>query len=146
MRDAWITLDADNGIAELTRLSGWVRELAELWSLPERAVYALDLCLQEAVDNVMRHASGPAGATSIAVAMAHRGDAVHAVVEDGCAPFDPTGHASPGLPDSLEAVEPGGQGIVLLRQFMDELRYEHRDGRNRLEMVHRLPVDRSLAG
>jgi serine/threonine-protein kinase RsbW len=59
------------------------------------------------------------------------------VVDDGIA-FDPLARAEPDTRAPLEARPVGGLGIHLVRQLMDSLEYERRDGENRLRLRKRI--------
>ena len=55
------------------------------------------------------------------------------VVDDGPA-FDPLARPAPDTGAPLEARPVGGLGIHLVRQLMDSVEYERREGRNRLRL------------
>lgn len=58
------------------------------------------------------------------------------IIDDG-RPFDPTEAADPDLSKYLEARDPGGLGILLMRRMVDRLSYRRGEGKNilRLETV-----------
>ena len=59
------------------------------------------------------------------------------VVDDGLA-FDPLARAEPDTRAPLETRPVGGLGIYLVRQLMDSVEYERRDGENRLRLRKRI--------
>ena len=59
------------------------------------------------------------------------------VVDDGRA-FDPLSRAEPDTKATLETRPVGGLGIHLVRQLMDSVEYERRDGENRLRLRKRI--------
>jgi serine/threonine-protein kinase RsbW len=65
------------------------------------------------------------------------GAVVEITVADDGPPFNPLEQPAPERGRSLEALEPGGLGIALIRALMDEVRYA-RDGRNTLTLRKRI--------
>ena len=57
---------------------------------------------------------------------------------DGGTPFDPLARADPDITLSGEARGIGGLGIFMVKPTMNEMKYEYRDGCNRLMMRRRL--------
>lgn len=60
---------------------------------------------------------------------------------DGGTPFDPLAKADPDILLSGEERGIGGLGIFMVKTTMDEMKYEYRDGCNRLMMRRRLHDD-----
>lgn len=56
-------------------------------------------------------------------------------LEDDGIEFDPLQFPRPDLKKPLEERSPGGLGIYMVRELMDEVFYERKDGRNRLSMT-----------
>jgi serine/threonine-protein kinase RsbW len=102
--------------------------------IPKEALLALDLGLQECLANTIIHGS-PAAA--IRVSLRRFEDRVEIEVEDDGIPFDPLGAVLPPLPTQLEDMALGGNGIRLMRRFLDEMSYRYSSGRNHLVMVRR---------
>lgn len=57
---------------------------------------------------------------------------------DGGIPYNPLEHEDPDITLSAEERAVGGLGIYIVRQTMDELRYEYCDGRNELTLEKKL--------
>jgi serine/threonine-protein kinase RsbW len=117
-------LDLQSRISELARIPPWIERLASTYSIPDSTQFAMNLCLEEVLSNVVRHGYREKPGQSIAIhfSVAPNGQFVF-VVEDEAPPFNPVD--SPELPaiNSLEEAQIGGQGIRLLRQFSDALEY-----------------------
>jgi anti-sigma regulatory factor (Ser/Thr protein kinase) len=122
---------------ELRRLGARVRAFAEGHALSAGATDALGLALEEVVTNVISYAFDDTGQTrhEIHVRLARDPGAVTVTVTDDGRPFDPTAVEIDRSASSLEEVEPGGWGIRLVRQLMNDVRYHRQDGRNYLELV-----------
>jgi len=120
-----------NRISELRPLSTWAVAVARELGCPEDRCFDVDLCLNEAVSNVIRHAYDDRESHEIVVELAREPDALVMGIEDDGRPFDPLS-ISMTCAASLEDAQPGGRGIMLLRGAADSTGYERRGGRNRL--------------
>jgi serine/threonine-protein kinase RsbW len=122
-------------MSELSRISVWIERLALRHSIPGNTQFAMNLCLEEVLSNIIRHGYSGKPDSSIVVDFAkpHEGHFVF-TVEDEAPPFNPL--AGPDLPplNSLDEVRVGGQGIRLLRRFAAELEYRSTPTSNRLSI------------
>jgi serine/threonine-protein kinase RsbW len=121
-----------NHLTELNRLAVWIEGWAESSVFPDIS-FALQLCLEEAVANVIMYGASD-GELEIAVELERRGETLVAQVEDNGRPFDPTQIQPPWPATSLKDAKIGDLGIHLLRSFAGHLEYERRNGRNRLTL------------
>ncbi|HEY0646344.1 ATP-binding protein [Phenylobacterium sp.] len=85
-----------------------------------------------AADEVLSNALDHSGAQAITVTAAVRGGRVMVEVADDGAPFDPTLAPAPDTSLPVGERQIGGLGVHLVRQLMDEVRYERVDGHNKL--------------
>jgi anti-sigma regulatory factor (Ser/Thr protein kinase) len=122
-----------NDLAELERLAGWIDGWAEELVSPDTS-FAIQLCLEEAVANIIMYGPANDDQLEIAVELEHSGSTVVARVEDTGGEFDPTRFPPAFLATSLEEAEVGDLGIHLMRRFASEMDYERRDCRNRLTL------------
>jgi anti-sigma regulatory factor (Ser/Thr protein kinase) len=134
-------------LGDLALLRPWVEALAGEHAIPPDTQFAIQLCLEEAVSNVVRHGYGGEPDHSIAVECtaerAHGGGPQIAfIVEDQAPPFDPLAPSAveeAPVPATIEELSPGGQGIRLLRKFAGSLNYERLAGGNRLTIRFAIP-------
>lgn len=114
-------------------VKGFVEECLEI-RLPEEEVQNIQLCLQEALINVVRHAHRKDASKPLIMAIVpEKGRLVFEIEDFG-----------PGLP-ATEPPDPdpenpreGGYGIFIMRQTMDEVRSEMRGGKHVLTLVKNL--------
>jgi len=135
MDEAEDRLELDSNLTELTRVWGWAEGLAERHHLADEARYAIQLCLEEGLANVILHGYGNEPGHPVVVRSLVANGWLYFAIEDEAPPFSPPepGSASDaGKPASLESIEPGGNGIRLLRRFAGSLHYESWAGGNRL--------------
>lgn len=109
----------------------WLQELAgrQAWPAPVR--HALILCADEALTNVAMHARSPDGGPArIWLRCGKTGGGVALCMTDDGAPFDPTRQPLPELATSLDAAQPGGHGLRLMRHYLRSMHYVRRNNRN----------------
>lgn len=121
----------------------WVESLALAYAIPASTQFAILLCLEEALSNVIRHGyRGRAGETLTVDCARNESSELVLTVEDQAPPFDPlTAPEAENRPDpsSLDELKPGGRGIRLMRRFAGSLAYQRLDGGNRLTMRFVIP-------
>jgi anti-sigma regulatory factor (Ser/Thr protein kinase) len=122
-----------NDVAELERLAGWIEGFARLGMSPDVS-FAVQLCLEEAVANIIMYGAAKNDALVIAVELERNCGTLVARVEDNGRQFDPTRAPPPAPAASLEEAKIGDLGIHLMRSFANGMDYERREGRNRLTL------------
>ncbi len=106
--------------------------------LPSHASFALQLCLEEAVSNVIRHGGLDGGAT-IAVSLRCVDGQLVAEIADRGISFDPLQVPEPLPQTTLETATEGGRGIALMRRFCPDISYTRTGETNRLRLA--FPLD-----
>jgi serine/threonine-protein kinase RsbW len=87
-------------------------------------VYAVELAVDEACSNIIEHAYGSDKGGEIECTCTAANDCLTVILRDHGKPFDPSGVAKPNLSSGLEKRPLGGLGVYLIRQLMDEVRFE----------------------
>lgn len=126
-------LTLQSRISELARIPPWIEHLAAMHAIPVETQFAMNLCLEEALSNIVRHgyADAPGHIISIRYLMPRSG-VFRFVLADEAPHFNPVEAVLPPIPSSLDNLQVGGQGIRLMRQFADSLKYEAAPKGNRL--------------
>ncbi len=126
-------LDLRNDLTELDRLGTFARAIGHDEGLDADQIFALELCLEEAVVNIIMHGgSQDQGGTHISVTLLSGTPGLTLCIEDDGRPFDPTAVSPPAIATSLEDAPVGGMGIHFIRKLTAGMHYEHSAGRNRL--------------
>ena len=120
-------------LPDIAQLPAWIESLASRQAIPENVEFAINLCLEEVVANVIRHGYGADTSGSVTVRFTMpRPDQLVFIVEDEAPHFNPLDVITPNLRGTVRV---GGQGIYFLRQFADSLEYEQTPTGNRLRIV-----------
>jgi serine/threonine-protein kinase RsbW len=119
--------------------------LERLWverGLSRALTWPVEVSLDEVLANVVRHGlagRGESARVEIALSLeAGEPPRCELRVEDDGPEFDPLTAAPPDTTLGVDERPIGGLGIELVRRLMDDVRYERRDGRNRLRLVRRM--------
>ncbi|MFZ4765784.1 MAG: ATP-binding protein, partial [Roseimicrobium sp.] len=97
------------------------------------------LSLDELVTNIVTHALHlPPPPCEIVIRLSTQTDEVRAEVEDDGAAFNPLDLPVPNVHLPLQERTPGGLGIHLVRQLMDNVQYERIGQRNHLSLTKKV--------
>lgn len=140
-----LTVAAD--MNELPRVFQWTEAVADKAALPDWTRYALLLCIEEAVSNVIRYGypneRHDLATATVNLTLAWDDDAATLTIEDHGIAFDPRDLSPPSLPTTLEEAKIGGLGIHLMRRYVDQMDYRRQADTNRLTLrIRRNSVER----
>lgn len=127
-RPATLAVQAEAG--ELRRAAAWLQAETGARGVPAADGARLDMCLHEALANIIDH-SGLAADGAVQLLLNVQPGAATLTLVDGGRPFDPTLAAAPVRQATLAETMPGGLGVGMIRSHADLLGYEYLDGRNR---------------
>ena len=121
----------------LAQVGVWVDEVTAALGLPPNAEYALRLCTEEAVANVVMHgeAAHEGNVAHVALHLQADPELLRVTIEDDCAEFDPLNVPVPAQLARLEDARVGGLGIHLMRQYARTMEYQRLEGINRLTLT-----------
>ena len=127
-----------NDIQQIPTLAEWVDGL----HVPDELNMPINLALEETVSNVMLYAYPGRDDGKVFVeymeAEDEEGKSLIFTITDSGVPFDPTKKDEADINLSAEERPIGGLGIHLVRQLMDEIRYEREDGKNLLTLIKKI--------
>ena len=127
-----------NDISEVGKLNAFVEEIGNEFSLSSDIIFNLNLVLEEAVVNVINYAYPKEEHEFIYLsARMHEGSIVLVLTDTG-KEFDPTLAPEVDITLSADERQIGGLGIFLIRQIMNEVRYERIDGKNILTLEKKI--------
>ena len=109
-------------------------------NLGQDAAWRFLVALDEILSNIIRHGLGTRDA-AIELTFSAADGLITVEIVDAAAAFDPLLVPAPDISSPLDQRQPGGLGIALVRQLMDETQYERRNGRNHFVMRWRPHAD-----
>jgi serine/threonine-protein kinase RsbW len=126
------TINAE--ISSLTEILDGIAILLEEQGFPFELISDVQLAADEAITNIILHGYEGREGTIHIIAKVTGGE-VEISVEDMAPPFDPTSYISHLGTEEIPDRPPGGLGIILIRNVMDEVRYQYESGKNILTMI-----------
>ena len=132
-------LEIEAVLGSLPAVSAFLQDAARASSLPYEVAFGLDLAAHEAIENVIRYAWEDGASHRIGIRFRCDRDKVEVEIADDGRAFDPLSVPAPLVPQRIEDVIPGGQGVHLMRHFTDEVRYRREGIRNFLTLVRAVP-------
>jgi anti-anti-sigma factor len=129
------SLQVDRSMRGIARVGAWVDELAILLNLSHRTEYALRLCLEEAVTNVVTHARPVPGVDGekVDLRLVAEPSQLYLTLQDQCEEYNPLRGDSVGA--SQDVSGEGGLGIGLLRQHARDVAWSRVGPANRLMLT-----------
>ena len=119
-----------NDVEEVPKLAAFVDEICEAAGMDMSTTMQMNLAIEEAVVNVMEYAY-PAGSRGEVRIEAQIHDSyVEFTLSDDGTPFNPTekGDVDTTLPAEQRSI--GGLGIMLVKHYMDKIKYKYVDRQN----------------
>ena len=127
-----------NDISEITRLYEFIEEIGNDFSLSPDIVFNLNLVLEEAVVNVINYAYPKEDHQYIYLSATMKDGSIVLVLTDTGKEFDPTAAPEADITLSADERQIGGLGIFLIRQIMNEVKYERIEGKNVLTLEKKI--------
>jgi anti-sigma regulatory factor (Ser/Thr protein kinase) len=113
------------------RLARWLRRWVNERALPAEVSFALGVCLEQAVANIVMACETERDEVEIVVEIERTAVTVIARVEDNGRPL---AYAAQSKVSSLDKARMGDLGARLMRSFASGIEYEHHGDRNRLTL------------
>ncbi|PWU06554.1 MAG: ATP-binding protein [Verrucomicrobia bacterium] len=127
-----------NNIAELKKLASDIEVFAETFQLEPKVIYALNLCLDEILTNIISYGlKDQKDHPTIELELTRDNNQITATISDPGIPFNPL-KALQTVPDTSSKIEDrciGGLGVYFLEQYMDNVQYSRKDNLNVLTLT-----------
>ena len=121
-------------ISKVTQL---VVEAAAQAGLDERAIFHCQMAVDEACTNIVEHAYADKSQGDIHITIQVQEGVCTITLVDYGTSFDPDSIPPPRIDPDPAKMEPGGLGLHLMRELMDEVHFSFSAGENRLVMIKR---------
>lgn len=121
--------------ARIDALIERILDLAAEQGFDKGSVFAIRLALEEAITNAFEHGHSNLRDEQVRVEYSVNPAAVDVAVEDRGPGFDPAKLPDPTLEENL--AKPSGRGVMLMRAYMTEVRFNSTG--NRVRLTYRRP-------
>ena len=124
-------LNINATVENIPVVTAFVDEQLEALGCPQSAQYQIDVAIDELFGNIAFYAYNPdVGPATVRVEVTEDPMAVVITFIDNGVPYDPLAKDDPDITLSLEERDIGGLGIYMVKQSMDEVAYEYKNGQN----------------
>ena len=133
------TLQVPSSTENLALIREFVGNVGVQAGLDETDIGKVELAVDEACANVIEHAYGHDTSKEVMIRASFDDEALRIHVEDTGRGFDPDSVQPEEIERLVAERKSGGLGMRLMKQLMDEVRYEIEPGRkNELHMMKRI--------
>lgn len=140
MYERSIKLIIEGKIDNTALLGKAIRAICNTVVNDEVLLFNLELCLIEAVTNVINHAyhRKPGNYVEVIVSLDDRRVEFKVIDTGDSAPLPPPKHELNYNPNDLTTWPESGMGLFLIHSIMNEVSYSHHEGKNILTMIKKL--------
>lgn len=119
---------------ELKNIFSFLEVSGDKFHLSERYLHDIELSVEEIFTNMVRH--NPTSDESIEISIeSDDGRILTCLTDHEVEPFDLTQTAEIDFDDYISKKRSGGLGIFLVKQLMDDVRFEHLNGRSKITII-----------
>lgn len=122
MTEETTELKLPSRIASIDEAAAAAAEFARRAGFSEEALFGIDMAVREAVTNAVVHGNRQDESQPVEMAFSSSGEGLAITVRDRGAGFDPG--AVPDPTDEQNILKASGRGILFMRTFMDDVRWE----------------------
>lgn len=119
----------------LQKVREFVADSARIAGFGDDDVYKMELAVDEACTNVIKHAYRNDHSKEIDIQLLTENDKFIIVIEDSGIEFRESEYHEPVLAESVKLRKRGGLGIHLIKSFMDEVKFQRLGNKNILQMT-----------
>lgn len=121
-------------INELENIFNFLEGSGEKFRLSKRNLHDIELSVEEIFTNMVRHNQGSTREIEISIE-SDNGQILTCLTDHEDQPFDLTQTAEIDFDDYIEKKKSGGLGIFLVKQLMDEVKFEHLNGISKITII-----------
>jgi len=125
-----------NKLENIPVVAEFISNSLQQFGMDEGKIFDVNVAVDEACTNIIEHAYSPDEEGTIEIRCKALDDNKAAVsIKDHGKPFDQTRPVVVDTTSSLEERRPGGLGLFFIRELVDEIYYEYKDGYEILTLV-----------
>ncbi len=124
-----------NDPAQIRLVNEQVDAFGQRNNLPSKSLFNIKLALAELLANTISYGYADKATHTIEIRLELHDDQLNLEIIDDARPFDPRSVKAPEKIAALEDLPLGGRGIYLVRNFVDDLVYQRKGGRNHVTVT-----------
>ena len=128
------TFELRSDLSELEALRQHLNKFGRVTGVSEACITDVNICLDELFTNIVSYGFEDDLEHIIVFTMDLNNEELTLMIEDDGIPFNPLEKKEPEVPADLIDVRIGGLGIHIVRKLMDDIRYNRKQGKNKLTM------------
>ena len=123
---------------ELKAVFNFLKKNGEILGLQGKQQFEIELSVEEVFMNMLRHNSQSNENIEITIEKRDENKIIICLIDHEDIPFDITSIEEVDLEKYIEDKKTGGLGIHLIKQLMDEIKFEHRNGVSSIQLVKQI--------
>ena len=123
-----------NDLSELKNLNRHLNDWGRDTGLQTNSILRINICLDELFTNIVSYGFEDDLEHLIKFTVNLDDDLLVINIEDDGIPFNPVKKLDPDFPANVESAKIGGLGIHIIRNLIDNISYERKQGKNKLTM------------
>jgi serine/threonine-protein kinase RsbW len=133
-----------NSVTDLAVLTAAMGRVGDEHGIPEKALFQLQVALDEIVSNVIKYAWPEGGAHDIEIRITPREEGIE-IIDDGRM-FDPREAPKRDKPLPGQRPQPGGVGVQMTKQLVDRVDYARIGNRNHTTLTKLCALRSAVSG
>jgi len=133
-----LTVEIVNDLKEIERLSKVIDEFGEKNGIHSKAVFEVNLSLEELITNTVSYGYNDGAVHKIIVSLIYSNDILEIEIRDDGLAFNPLNKGNPDTKQSIEERQIGGLGIYFVRNYVEELFYKRENEFNVLTLKKKI--------
>lgn len=131
-------LEIVNKVDEINRLAKFINQFCADWKVDDESKGKINLAAEEIVSNIINYAFVDTNQHFINILATYNNDEIRLVFQDDGTPFNPFLKDNPDVTAPLEYRKIGGLGIYFVKQLMDSVKYDFKEGKNTLSVMKKI--------
>jgi len=128
------SFELKSDLSELKILNQHLNQFGQISGLSEACITDVNICLDELFTNITSYGFVDDLEHSIRFTIILDDKVLTLTIEDDGIHFNPLEKKDPEIPADLIDVKIGGLGIHIVKKLMDDIRYERKQGKNKLTL------------
>ncbi|MBX3006405.1 MAG: ATP-binding protein [Melioribacteraceae bacterium] len=125
----------ENKSENLERVLDFVEQFALSINLEDNITYDIKLAVDEAVSNIVRHGYVDNENHLIEIELNQKDDEINITIIDDAQEFNLLDYEVVNFDKPIDERSPGGLGIFLIKETMDQIKWQRKEGKNILSLT-----------